>query len=76
MNPSTPKMSEVPEYIFYDMYTHDKFKTPSKNEAAERLNNMTKKGLLKYARDNNFTGDSNDGVVALRKTLRAQTMKS
>ena len=73
--PSTPKKSDIPEYILRDMYTHGIVKTPSKYEAVAILNGMNKKRLLKYARDNHFTVDTNDGVAALRNTLRDQTMK-
>ena len=66
MNPLSPKNSDIPEYILHDIYTHNIFTTPSKHEAVARLNGMNnyKKGLLKCARDNNFTVDTNDRVVA------------
>ena len=74
MNPSTPKKSDVKEYVFNDLYHRTFFKTPSKEEAVARLRGMNKNGLRDYARNNGFTIDKSMRINDLRAILVEQTM--
>ena len=74
MNPSTPKKSDVKEYVFNYLYHRTFFKTTSTEEAVARLRGMNKNGLRDYARNNGFTIDKSMRINDLRAILVEQTM--